>query len=662
MKGRAFAFIAISFLFSLRACADVIPTTVTPEQLVSFTYGGKASRDLLPSWKTEHHGTTVATFTDPTTGLVIRCETRRFADSNAIDWVVWFENTGKSDTPLLENIRPLDLSIPTEPSDSPVFHYSKGSVVGPANDDYMPKELALKANASLDLPGEKIPSQAFLPYFNLQTKDGGVVGAIGWTGQWSLHVTRDGNNVHLQAGQQLTHLVVHPGEKIRTPRIVLLQYKGTDPTVGYNQFRHLMIDHYLPRIDGQVLTPLTCMLDITTGLLVPPAGQQIRDIDRVAKLGMEAYWLDASWFPGDFRFDVGSWVVKRDLFPNGLRPISDAAHRDRMKFVLWIEPERVGGPNTIIAKEHPQWCIAKREPWLDPETGWPGHPNEMMFNLGDPDARKWMTDFLSQKIDEWGIDVLREDRNFHPVRYWRANDAPDRQGISENFYVQGFYAMWDELRARHPKLIIDSCNWRNTGPDIEVMSRSAGAWTRSEVADCGRLPIANQLAVMGLSLYIPTHANGVFSLDPYAVRSGAIQGAGMEIRQMPKQDDAQLAKMIAEIKRIRPLTLGDFYPLTPIDLGETHWAAWQFDCPELGGGFATFLRRAHCSNASVTANLRGLDPRTQYDVQISPTYDVGPTERMSGADLARLDVQIAGAEKSVLVTYQRVTSKQETGR
>jgi alpha-galactosidase len=222
--------------------------------------------------------------------------------------------------------------------------------------------------------------------------------------------------------------------------------------------------------------------------------------------------------------------------------------------------------------------------------------------------------------------------------------------------------MWDELRARHPKLIIDSCNWRNTGPDIEVMSRSAGAWTRSEVADCGRLPIANQLAVMGLSLYIPTHANGVFSLDPYSVRSGAIQGAAIEIRQMPKQDDAQLAKMLAELKRIRPLTLGDFYPLTSIDLDETHWAAWQFDRPDLGQGFATFLRRAKCANDSITANLRGLDPRTQYDVQISPTYDVGPTERMSGADLARLDVQIAGAEKSVLVTYQRVTSKQETGR
>jgi alpha-galactosidase len=648
----------VAALLTASARADRKPDLLPPEQIVSFTYGGKSSRELLPAWKREHEttkdGLDVTTITDPNTGLRIRCENRKFTDCpSAVDWVASFENTGHADTPLLENILPLDVSISVNVESNPIFHYSKGSTVGPANDDFIPKQLELKDKALLDLPGEKIPSQAFLPYFNLQTKTGGIIGAIGWTGQWSLHVERDGNQVKLRAGQQLTHLILHPGEKIRTPRILMLSWDGSDPIIGHNQFRRLMIDHYLPRMDGQVLTPEMSMLDITTGLLVPPADQQIKDIQRVAKCGMETYWLDASWFPGDFRFDVGSWIVRTDLFPHGLRPISDAAHQVGMKFLLWIEPERVGGPNTIIAKEHPQWCLSKREPWIDPETGWPGHPNEMMFNLGDREARKWMIDFLSQKIEEWGIDVFREDRNFDPVRYWRAADAPDRQGMCENLYVQGFYEMWDQLRARHPKLIIDSCNWRNTGPDIEVMSRSAGAWTRSEVADCGRLPIANQLQVMGLSLYIPTHANGIFSLDPYVVRSDAIQGGGLEIRQFPNLDDEQLKGMIAEIKRIRPLTLGDFYPLTPIDLDETHWAAWQFDRADLGQGFATFLRRAKAASGTFTAHLRGLDPTAKYELQISPTYDVGPTQTMTGEQLAKLSVQIASPDKSVLVTYQR---------
>lgn len=138
-----------------------------------------------------------------------------------------------------------------------------------------------------------------------------------------------------------------------------------------------------------------------------------------------------------------------------------------------------------------------------------------------------------------------------------------------------------------------------------------------------------------------------------AVRSGAIQGAAIEIRQMPKQDDAQLAKMLAELKRIRPLTLGDFYPLTPIDLDDTHWAAWQFDRPDLGHGFATFLRRAKCANDTFTANLRGVDPQAKYDVQISPTFDVAQTQTMTGEELAKLRVQIASSEQSVLVTYER---------
>ena len=37
-----------------------------------------------------------------------------------------------------------------------------------------------------------------------------------------------------------------------------------------------------------------------------------------------------------------------------------------------------------------------------------------------------------------------------PLDFWRRNDAPDRQGITENHHVTGYLAYWDELRRRHP--------------------------------------------------------------------------------------------------------------------------------------------------------------------------------------------------------------------
>ena len=45
-----------------------------------------------------------------------------------------------------------------------------------------------------------------------------------------------------------------------------------------------------------------------------------------------------------------------------------------------------------------------------------------------------------------GIDVYRNDFNIDPLEFWRAADSPDRQGITEIRYVEGHYAMWDELR------------------------------------------------------------------------------------------------------------------------------------------------------------------------------------------------------------------------
>ena len=63
-----------------------------------------------------------------------------------------------------------------------------------------------------------------------------------------------------------------------------------------------------------------------------------------------------------------------------------------------------------------------------------------------------MTDFISSKIDEFGLDCFRNDANIAPLEYWRAAtaDAPDRQGMAEIRWVEGFYAFWDELRPPPP--------------------------------------------------------------------------------------------------------------------------------------------------------------------------------------------------------------------
>lgn len=56
------------------------------------------------------------------------------------------------------------------------------------------------------------------------------------------------------------------------------------------------------------------------------------------------------------RANAGNWEVGRDLYPLGLKPISDLLHSHGRKLLLWFEPERVC-QGTPWYTEHRQWLL-----------------------------------------------------------------------------------------------------------------------------------------------------------------------------------------------------------------------------------------------------------------------------------------------------------------
>ena len=59
-----------------------------------------------------------------------------------------------------------------------------------------------------------------------------------------------------------------------------------------------------------------------------------------------------------------------------------------------------------------------------------------------------------------------------PLSFWRDNDAEDRQGITEIRHVEGYLAYWDELRRRHPEMLIDTCASGGRRNDLETLRRA----------------------------------------------------------------------------------------------------------------------------------------------------------------------------------------------
>ena len=353
--------------------------------------------------------------------------------------------------------------------------------------------------------GGRSSDETAFPFFNLQSQNEGVMVAIGWTGQWQSRIIRKENKgITLVAGMEKTHLKILPGEKIRTPRMLLLFWQDQDRLRGHNLFRQFILKHHTPQQNGlPIQGPLACNggAFMFNEFTLATEHNMIALAERYQQFGLQAeyWWIDAGWYGsmewerGGWYQNVGNWYIRKEHFPNGIRPVSDAVKKMGMKLILWFEPERVSR-GTWLFKEHPEWILTQKP-----------NDNNGILNLGDPEALQWVTDYVSNMITEQGIALYRQDFNIRPLEYWSKMDAPDRQGITEIRHIEGLYTFWDELLRRHPGLIIDNCASGGRRLDLETISRSIPLWR----TDYNYLePNGRQNHTYGLSFYLPCHGTG----------------------------------------------------------------------------------------------------------------------------------------------------------
>jgi alpha-galactosidase len=615
----------------------------------SFNYGERSSAELLKTWEKKHDSEKldenrtkfITVFSDPDTMLEVRVESIVYNDFPVVEWVLHLKNNGSSDTPILENILPLDIMLSKESENK--LHYAKGALC--CIDDFAPMEKTFNKGDTLHLqPGGGRSSSEFMPFFNADMGTEGVVMAVGWTGEWSADFGCDDENLHIQAGMAKTHLKLHPSEEIRTPRIMMLFWKG-EHFRGNNLLRRFLLSHHRPKPNNQPLV-LPIILSDWGGA---SAEHHLGIIQRIvnSNLPIEYYWIDAEWFgKTPWHENTGNWEVRKELYPQGFKPISDMLHNSGRKFLLWFEPQRVckgtpwyelkDRPNWLLelgdgTPEYKQrginWGISHEDPrWIIYESRRNQiAEDDMLFNVGDPEARKFLTDFLSDKIVEFGLDCYREDFNIAPLEYWQNADEPDRQGITEIRYIEGLYTMWDELLQRYPHLIIDNCASGGRRIDLESISRSTALWRTDWPAD----GVHKQCHSYGLFQWVPLHMTAgavAKKRNEYDIRSAMT--AGLMV-QLPENDD-EAKEVMDQYLSIQKYFYGDYYPLTEYSTARDVWIAWQFDCPEIGEGMVQVFRRENSTQESIMLNLKGLNVDDKYSVT---DIDTNISQEMSGREL-----------------------------
>lgn len=641
----------------------------------SFIYDGKPSKNFIRKWnytatKLEGHEADVIkyrfTYTDPNSRLQAECLVTGYPSYDAAEWVLHFTNEGQTDSPLLKQVKVIDLTMCYPTQGNFTLHYAEGNHISKA--DFHPRSLPLALNQPKEMAptGGRSSEGDYLPFFNIESPAGqGVFLSIGWSGTWYADVCQTAaNSVSLASGMKTCELYLHKGESIRTPSVSLMFWQSNNRIDGHNKFRRLVLAHKTRKINGRIAEyPLSSGFNYRdpapcTEYSCLTADYAIAMVKRYIQFGLkpQVFWLDAGWNTGASDYEngkswantVGNWTVDTLRFPEGLRPVADEIHKVGAKFMVWFEPERVIR-GTQWAVEHPEWMLDIPEHNKD---------TYLLFDLGNPKACEWLSRYIGDMLEENAIDYYRQDFNMHPDIYWAANDEPHRAGMKEIRHIEGLYRFWDYLLKRFPNLLIDNCASGGKRLDWETIGRSAPLW-RSDYYHYDD-PDGYQCHTYGLNFFLPLHGTGSLQTEPYSFRSSMSTALIYNWKITDKQSSVpEMRRCLKEFHYIRPYYYEDYYPLTGIeDITRNNiWLAYQMHRPSDDSGIVMAFRRKDAKENEITVCLSAVKSTQNYTVK---DLDTGIETFYTGKQLANgLQLVISKPHGSLLLKYQPTNTKTE---
>lgn len=635
----------------------------------SFRLNGRPSSEFIGRWKKsagklKESSSKVETrysWTSVKDGLSVICDVTGYPESKAVEWVLHFRNISDLPTAQISDVKVIDARFDFPSAGDTELHYAEGNKISRA--DYSPRTAVIEPGSPIHFEpsGGRSSSEAF-PFYNIESKASGqgMMLAIGWTGTWASDFKAEGDrSFSVKAGMKEMDLYLKPGEEIRTPSVAFLFWSGRQVD-GNNKFRRFLLEHRIRKINGEQVHGYLC-----SGFNYrdpEPFGEYscitaewaVAMIHRYQRFGLvpDVFWLDAGWHTGASDYEhgqnwastTGNWTMDEDRFPDGMKPVSDAAHAAGSKFMLWFEPERVV-KGTQWALEHKEWMLDYPQDPSEESSSW------LLFDLGNDEACDWLCKYYGDMIEANGVDWYRQDCNIKPAGYWAFNDEQGRKGMKEIRHIENLYRFWDYLLDRFPEMVIDNCASGGKRLDWETISRSVPLW-RSDYYHYDD-PDGYQCHTYGLNNFLPVHGTGILLPDKYSFRSSLsstliynwkITEKGVSILEMQER--------LAEYKSMRDYCFEDYYPLVGDgDLtGHDVWLAYQLHRPSDQSGIVVAFRREESGEPVCTVHLEGLDPDKTYSLSDA---DTGLTMLKSGKELSEgLPLHLDTPKTSLLIKYK----------
>jgi alpha-galactosidase len=486
-------------------------------------------------------------------------------------------------------------------------------------------------------------------------------GALGWSGSWKFSVEQTPHQqVRVTGGYNTFDFAypLNPGEQLETPPF----YGGfTDHGFGEasRTLHHFTREFILPGGLSAKPRPVLYNSWEATEFNVDEPGQKAL-AEKAAKIGVERFVMDDGWF-GARNTDhagLGDWYVNPKKFPNGLQPLIQYVNGLGMDFGIWVEPEMVN-PDSDLYRKHPDWAM-----------NFPGRPrtearNQLVLNMARDDVKEYTFSWLDKLVSENNIAFLKWDmnRNFSEPGWPEAGAANEKKIWVK--YTSNVYEIIDRLRARHPKLEIESCSGGGGRVDLGIMKRVDEVWTSDNTEAYDRLRIQE-----GFSYAYPTQTMMAWVTDApnYNGRTTPLEyrflvammgslGIGNNLNKWSSADFMLATKMIIYYKTIRStVQQGKLYRLFSPRVGDLTANQYVSEDGKQSVLFA-FLRSQQYGRPAPTIRLRGLDERGVYRVKALDGSKVAEKlQTASGAYLQNhgLNLLLTGDYDSTSVLLERV--------
>ncbi|MBO4326122.1 MAG: alpha-galactosidase [Clostridia bacterium] len=577
----------------------------------SFKYDGKASKGFGDGFEKVSYETSdaadgkniKASFLHKKSGVLFTVEGKEYSAYDACEWTIWLENTGTAVTDNFSDLMALDWEAKGR------NQILKG-MNGDLGDMYAPYAYKMAGNTVIKGTDSGRPTHGDFPYFNLEYGNGGTFIAVGWPGSWKATFKGGSDTTRVTAGQNRVDMYLDPGDRIRTPLIVMVNYSGRDENKNMNLWRHWFMDCNMYHPDGERFEPVFCASSGASGMTTAQFKKLINTYTANG-LHLDYLWIDAGWYT-NAKGESCSWPETGTLevdtrrFPDRFAEVSELMHGNGGKVMLWFEAEVMRCNKEDFIENMPgfkkEWFLgtAAAGSWLEGQ----------LFDLGNPECLEWLLNRIYKVIDDGNIDMFRSDFNVNPGPVWSGADDLFKDGYRENLYVQGYLKMWDSLLERYPSMMIDSCASGGGRNDIETMRRSvplhiSDFWDGNDDGFNER-----QTCMLEFSRWIPYFKLEVHSTAPatiYNYRSSMAPWFILSVNYNDDNSNWALAKQAeTEWRELSRYYYSDFYPLTEFSKSPDAWRAWEYYDPATKSGAIQIFRGPESETSEMTLRLCGL--------------------------------------------------------